>query len=218
MGSLDVTVVVPWFGDLHTRLAVDRALPSAFRAFGDHAPRVIGCTGDTVAGARQNGLDGVETEWVVFLDADDELTPGYLEAMATGTADVRAPAVEYYDHTGPVVRHIPAALWRKDRFAPMRHHRPPYPESCLCSGNWVPIGSMVRADLLRAVGGWRDFPWSEDWDLWLRCHLAGASFEQVPKAVYRAHTMPGGRNQATREVRNAAHRAIAAANGVESTR
>ena len=79
------------------------------------------------------------------------------------------------------------------------------------------IGSAVRADLVREVGGWRDFDWSEDWDLWLRCHLAGASFEPVPEAVYRAHVRLHSRNRgASDSKRLAAHRAIAEANGVAS--
>jgi GT2 family glycosyltransferase len=86
---------------------------------------------------------------------------------------------------------------------------------CLVDGNWLVVGSLVRADLVRKVGGWRDFDWSEDWDLWLRCHLAGASFEAIPEAVYRAHVRPDSRNRgASREKRLAAHKAIASANGL----
>jgi hypothetical protein len=45
-------------------------------------------------------------------------------------------------------------------------------------GNWLVIGCVARTDLLREVGGFRDFPVYEDWDLWLRCWLAGATFER----------------------------------------
>jgi hypothetical protein len=67
--------------------------------------------------------------------------------------------------------------------------------------------------MIRDVGGWRDFAWSEDWDVWLRCWLAGATVEAVPAAVYRAHVRPDSRNRApAREARLAAHQAIVAAN------
>lgn len=222
--TADVTVVVPFFGERHTELARQRAIPSA-KALGvevisvaTHPAQGVSASA-ALAGARQAGLDDVETEWVVHLDADDALTPGYLDALAAGTADIRVPAVEY--HNTMTGGYQPPALWRKPRPREVErfHIGPPPPDCvCLCPGNWVPIGAMARTDLLRKVGGWHDHPWSEDWCLWLRCHLAGASFEQIPAAVYTAYTMHGGRNQAQRPTRNEAHREIAAENGIESAR
>lgn len=37
---------------------------------------------DGAAVTRQRGLEAVETEWVAFLDDDDEMLPGHLEALA----------------------------------------------------------------------------------------------------------------------------------------
>jgi hypothetical protein len=86
---------------------------------------------------------------------------------------------------------------------------------CLTEGNWLVIGALARAELLRQIGGWRDWPVYEDWDLWLRCHLAGASIEAIPAAVYRAHVRPDSRNRAAPlEQRLTTHRAIEAANGL----
>lgn len=207
MTALDVTVVVPFFGELHTRLAHERAIPSAVQ----HGARIVVCTGTTVGEARQHGLDAVGTEWVVHLDADDELTPGYLEAMATGTADVRAPAVEYVQPDGTPT---PPNLWsagRGDCHTGTGNHT----AGCLLFGNIIPIGALVRTDVLRKVGGWHDHAWSEDWCTWLRCHLAGASFEDIPVAVYRAHVTPGSRNRSMpRHDRAVVHHEIAQENGI----
>ena len=88
-------------------------------------------------------------------------------------------------------------------------------QECLTAGNWLVVGAVARTQLLRDVGGWRDFDWSEDWDLWLRCHLHGASISAAPDAVYRAHVRPDSRNRgASKQTRQQAHRAIAAANGI----
>jgi GT2 family glycosyltransferase len=42
---------------------------------------------------------------------------------------------------------------------------------------------MVRRTWLDRVGGYQDHGWAEDYDLWLRLYLAGASFEKVPELL-----------------------------------
>lgn len=201
---MDVTVAVATFGEASwVRLAETRALPSA-RALGVPTVHVHEAT---LHDARNAALAQVRTEWVIHLDADDELETGYIAAMDTATADVRAPAVRYVRGYGD--RSAPA------RMPKVAGHTHDCTADCLPYGNWLVIGAAVRAQLVRNVGGWRDFAWSEDWDLWLRCHLAGATFEPVPAARYRAHIRRHSRNRAmVGPARLDAHRAIAAANGV----
>lgn len=200
---MDVTVAVATFGAEAWRdLAHRRAMPSA-EALG--VP-VIHTHGGTLHDARNGALALVNTEHVIFLDADDELEPGYVEAMASATADVRAPAVRY-------VRN--AADRGRPRMPRVAGHRHDCVAACLTAGNWIVIGAAVRADLVREVGGWRDFSCYEDYDLWARCYLAGATFEPVPSAIYRAYMRRDSRNRAPDQaVKMAAHRAIAVANGL----
>lgn len=150
--------------------------------------------------ARNIALERVETEWVIYLDADDELEPGYVEAMEGGSADLRAPSVRY----------VQDGRSSRPRIPKVAGHHHACTGDCLPEGNWLVIGTAVRADLLREVGGWRDFPWSEDWSSWLRCWLAGATVEAVPDAVYRAYVRPDSRNRggATQAEKIAAHKAI----------
>jgi glycosyltransferase involved in cell wall biosynthesis len=42
---------------------------------------------------------------------------------------------------------------------------------------------MMRADLLRRLGGYRSFDGPEDYDLWLRAHEAGARFSKLPEVL-----------------------------------
>lgn len=198
---MDVTVVVATFGDPSwQQLAWSRAIPSV-----PSNVTVIHEHGTTLHDARNAGLDRVTTDWVVHLDADDELEPGYLDTLAAGIADVRAPSVSYVQGSRPAAARMPRVAGHVHRcFA-----------GCLLQGNWLVVGAMARTDLLRQVGGWRAFDWSEDWDLWLRCHLAGASIEAIPKAVYRAHVRRNSRNRglpAADRVR--VHRQIEEANGL----
>lgn len=196
---MEVTVVVATFGgDEWVDLARSRAIPSA-EALG--VP-VIHSHGDTLSEARNAGLDLVATEWVCHLDADDELEPGYFDAMALSAADVRAPAVRYVGWTAN----------RPARMPKVSGHTHNCVAECLVDGNWLVIGSVARTQLLRDVGGHLEFDWSEDWSLWLRCHLAGASFEAVPRAVYRAHVRRDSRNRsASPEKRHQVHHQIARA-------
>ncbi len=200
--TLNVTVVVCTFGTAEwVQLANARALPSA-RALG--VP-VIHVHDTTLDRTRNAALDRVNTEWIIYLDADDELEAGYIRAMAAASADVRAPAVRYLQGTH--------ASW--PAMPTVAGHTHACEAACLPYGNWLVVGSMVRTQMVRAVGGWRDYPWSEDWDLWLRCYQAGATFEAVPRAIYRAHVRRNSRNRRQgHAARLAAHRAIAAANGV----
>ena len=193
MGVSDqVTVVVGTFGDSWwTRLAHDPAIPSAVT----QAP-VIHVHGETLHEARNVALEGVRTPYVVHLDADDELSPGYVAQMTEGVADIRAPAVQYVYSGHPRAPYVPKVAG----------HRHDCNAACLVTGNWIVVGACVRTDLVRAVGGWEPFAWSEDWALWARCWKAGASIEAIPAAVYVAHARPDSRNRGlAREAKDAAH-------------
>lgn len=201
MGS--VSIVVATYGHRKwVELAERRALPSA-RRFGHP---VIHAHGDTLHGARNAGLDQVTTRWVCFLDADDELEPGYFEAMARAGGEVRVPAVRY-------VR--PNGLARQSPGIPrVAGHVHDCTAECLPLGNWIVIGALVTAELVRRVGGFDDHRWSEDWCFWSRCWQAGAEFVRCPEAVYRAHVRPDSRNRgASAAAKMAAHREIAAERG-----
>lgn len=200
--SFAVTVGVATFGGPEwPALAESRAIPSA-RALG--VP-VIHVHSASLHEARNEVLAQTETEFLVNLDADDELEAGYITAMAAGTADVRAPAVRYVRGRAAYPPQVPRVAGHQHSCA----------ADCLPYGNWLVVGAAVRAELLREVGGWRDFPWGEDWDVWARCWKAGATFEAVPGAIYRAHVRAKSRNRAPHHsAKLAAHRAIAIANGL----
>lgn len=195
------TIVIASFGELKwLDIATRRAARSAFQ----QGVPVIVVHGHTLHGARNAGLAQVETEYVVFLDADDELAPNYCTFLGEGSADLRAPSVQYVSPSGqPRAPYVPRVAG---------HHHD-CSASCLLDGNYAVIGSMARAELVREVGGFRDFAWSEDWDLWLRMYRSGATVETIPDAVYIAHVRHDSRNRAPDPAtRNAAHYEIHRAN------
>jgi glycosyltransferase involved in cell wall biosynthesis len=216
---VELTVVVASCGtDYWLDLSRRRAIPSV-EALGLD-PVVAHLPGGTVAEARNYGLDQVTTEWVCFLDADDELELGYVEAMAAGAADVRAPAVRY------VPWHATLAYRRADRgraavvprVVGREHANHACEAECLAYGNWLVIGSVVRTELVRDVGGFEEWPVYEDYALWARIwRQTEATFEAVPEAVYRAHVRQSSRNRSALSARekHRVHQEIARVVGLE---
>ena len=185
----ELTVICGTFGDKKwVDLAHSRALPSA-KALG--VP-VIHYHGNNVAHARNLALSRVETPLVVCLDADDELEPGFVEAVAQSTADVRVPRVRCM-RDGQMV----AGGLFMPKIGDPAHRRGDHECSaeCLPFGNWIVVGAAARTQLLRDVGGWAEWiPIYEDWHLWAKCHRAGATFEPCPNAIYRQHLSHDSRN------------------------
>lgn len=204
---MDVTICVSTFGSDYWRdLGLEKARQTSVNlgcgVINVHLPN-----SDSLAESRNAALSLVHTEYVIFLDADDELEIHYLEAMSKGIADVLVPSVRYRRNGVLSVAHLP-------RVVPCSHEGLCGPQ-CLPLGNYVVIGACARADALRAVGGFRDWPIYEDWDLWLRIYKAGFTFENVLDAIYIAIWSATSRNRGpTQAIKNETHRAIAQANGV----
>lgn len=135
----------------------------------------------TVATARNGGALLAHGTWLVFLDADDELAPGYLAAMTRairehGAADrLFTPRVQYVSG---------------------QHRQPPrfHPEVHYQDGNWLVIGTCVPRSLFVKVGGFEEWPIYEDWALFARMQDTGAEVIRVPDAVYVAHRRQRSRN------------------------
>lgn len=49
---------------------------------------------------------------------------------------------------------------------------------------------VMRAEALERVGGYREVPWAEDHDLWLRMLEAGHRFEKVPEVLFQWRDSP----------------------------
>lgn len=175
--ALDVTIIVASFGD------PDMWAPLSLRAGAsarDQAPLIRLHRDDSdLCSIRNEAASMVRTEWMCFLDADDELEHGYIDAMARVDFDLRAPLVRFVPPGGRGGKppRIPAGT---DNMA---------------DGNRLVIGTLVRKAMFDQVGGFREWPMFEDWDLWQRCWLAGATIG-FSDAVYRAHVRRGSRNRA----------------------
>lgn len=201
MDDVGVSVIVSTFGDESWKKMAEHAIQSAEKA---GAKEVLHNHCDTLHEARNRGLEQASCEWVIHLDADDFLYETFIEEASKGTSDVRVPSIAYSYSTQFNLRNarIPAVPGHKHCCVP----------NCLEKGNYVIVGAMAKVALLREVGGWKDYEALEDFDLWQRCWLAGASFENKPKAVYLARSRPMSRNRQSPKLMKQIHYEISKTN------
>ena len=155
--------------------------------------RVVPLTsvGRGIVAALGTGLRVSRAEIVARMDADDVSAPGRLartaEALA-GDASLGAVACQ--------VRAVPEGAvgeglrryvaWQNALLSADDHARAVFVESPLCH----PATALRRA-ALDDVGGFRDVPWAEDWDLWLRMTAAGHGLAKVAEVLFDWRHLPG---------------------------
>lgn len=110
---------------------------------------------------------------IVFLDADDELDPNYVDAMEE---HIQRNQVDM----NTVIK--PSCLNVDDG--------PNIPEELkdFHTQNWCPIGCVIPVKLFVAMQGFEEWPILEDWAFWLRAEVEfGAKFEVCKEATYIIH-------------------------------
>lgn len=193
----DLTILICAHGSHGWRdLAWSRAYPSA----SGQAHTVVRYEPDaSLAEVRNAAAEEASTHWLCFLDADDELDFGYVDAMRrhAGENALLAPAVKYVD--------------------PRRATKPasfPNEPGDMRKVNRCVIGTLIQRSTFFEQGGFSEWPCYEDWDLFLGAHMFGVPIIYVPDAVYKAHVSPSGRNAPTRRMAEWAYREIQRKHGL----
>lgn len=156
---------------------------------GDQRVRVVrNARSEGVSGARNRGLAEVTTPWVVFLDDDDVLLPGHLSQVTAAIAEAERGGGQVGLGYAPVL--VCGAA--RDLRNVIGAHPPTDLARALHGGNVLPTPScvVVRADLVRAVGGFDTaLTVSADWNLWLGVarREPGAAAGAVPSVLYTQH-------------------------------
>jgi glycosyltransferase involved in cell wall biosynthesis len=180
---VDVTVIVTTMGDIRwERLAWERAIPSAAK---QADTKSFHCEETSLGHARNLAVDYHDPQdWICFLDADDELEPGYIEAMSRYGDDVHNMAI-------PDDLLVP-------RLRPVNHGAFGVAQSFrgrdILTMNPCPIGTLIHRSRFEEAERFWDEPVWEDWSLFRRCYLLGSVLHFVDDAVYRAYQSPGSRN------------------------
>jgi hypothetical protein len=182
---MQITLVIPTIAGREALL--ERAVMSAMNQTFPLAIHIeLDPDREGAAATRNKALTQVATEWVAFLDDDDELKPNHLRSCArharlTG-ADVVYPG---YDTVGE---------------DPIGCFGIPFDPHLIGLRNYIPVTTLCRTELVQAVGGFQPHPDEngdpcEDWGLWLALLKAGAKFSHLPQRTWIWHVDGGTRGR-----------------------
>jgi glycosyltransferase involved in cell wall biosynthesis len=145
--------------------------------------RIVPVSGDGggIAASLGRGLAAARGSFIARMDADDVALPGRLgKQAALLESDPRLAVVgtrvEPLGPCGEGMRRYIA--WQNALVGPGDHRRDLFVESPLCHPS-----VLLRRTALEDVGGWRDVPWAEDYDLWLRLDARGWLLAKVPEVL-----------------------------------
>jgi len=158
-----------------------------------------------LAAARNSGLRAATGDYVQLLDADDALEPRKLETQVGFLERERDVGIVYGDvrYFDSVTRERRRALYSDEDWMPKTSGSGDVVVRALLRGNIMVVNSpLVRRAVVDQVG-WFDesLRSAEDWDYWLRCALARASFQYVDGAgalaLVRVHQRSMSQNRVT---------------------
>lgn len=159
-------------------------------AGGDSRLRLLSNAGPPgVVGASVTAGRAAAGEWLARMDADDVSHPERLVrqramSLERPDLDVIGCGVEILSPQGDgMVRHVEwvNSLMESDRIANARFIENPM----------VHPSSLMRKSAVEAAGGYRDVPWAEDHDLYLRMLERGSVFGKVPEMLLKWRDSPG---------------------------
>lgn len=190
---MSVSVCVSTYGEERwAELARSRAIPSAegqgVEVVFTHMPE------GSVALARNASAEQASGEWLVFLDADDELAGGYVTQMldAVGVLELVSDETPWTTLFTPAVSYCVDGRKQAPKFWPVV----PYQDA-----NWMVVGTMISREWFHELGGFRNYgdpPGSnayEDWGLWALAQREGSTVVKVPDAVYVAWVTQDSRHR-----------------------
>lgn len=177
MRQTTVAIVIATYGDKeYWDQMAKRAIASA-QSQTRPANEILRIHGTSLSEARNTALERSISDWIICLDADDELGADYVESMLSSTGDIRQPST--LGVVGGIEDDFPVLI----------------PSKPLIEGNYIVIGAMFNKKIALEVNGFRELPAFEDWDLWVRMVAAGATVGTCAKAIYKVHVRENSRNQ-----------------------
>ncbi len=131
-----------------------------------------------VSAARNFGVALSQGEYLLFLDADDLVAPGYIE---------KGVQILNNNHA---LKLVCCLTERFDKNKSEKWKLPPLSIENLTASNCIPVSNILRKKDFIAVGGFdENLPALEDWDLWLRLLNSDDDFFQISEYLfyYRQH-------------------------------
>jgi hypothetical protein len=182
----DVTVCIPSIAPRGKMLTRALASVTTQTRPADAISVVIDHDRSGAARVRNETWRRAHTDWVAFLDDDDELLPHHLEHLLAVQADTGADLVyPWHRIIGPDGRTKADLLGGQGV---------PFEPSELDVRNFIPVTILVRRELLIEVDGFPipgtpEWPHEdcEDWACWRRIRDAGGVFVHTPEVTWLWH-------------------------------
>ena len=157
----------------------------ALEALEDQIDILIRTDNFGVVNARNTAIDAASGRYILPLDADDLIEPGYLEQAID--------ALENDPHLGIVYCH---ADYFGEKQGPWK--LPPYRFPEILVGNMIFNSGVFRRDDWAEVGGYNpnmQYGW-EDYDFWIAIISLGREVLQLSDTLFHYRILPGSRNSA----------------------
>lgn len=161
------------------------------RADTDPRWRVLTQPHQGIVAALNLGLQACRSGLVARMDADDVAHPERLARQAAYLAAHPETAVVGCRVDGFPPGEVRQGLqvyleWQNSLLSDEQIRREMFVESPLTHPSVV-----VRREWIERAGGYREYGWAEDYDLWLRLYLAGARFAKLPEVLLWWREHPG---------------------------
>ena len=146
--------------------------------------RVIPSEGRGLVAALDTGLRAAEGTWIARMDADDVADPRRLELQAPllQQRTVVDGGVRFFRDDGEV----PPGMRRYERFV----NTVDVDRELLVESFVVHPAATFHRHAVVEAGGYRDGPFPEDYELWLRLHAGGWTFHKVPELLVSMRDRP----------------------------
>ncbi len=162
----------------------DRSVARVRQRFGNNPKlRIIASPGAGLVAALNSGIAAARGDYIARLDADDWAHPKRIELQArmldadssVGLVACRAQAFPHAALTDGMVQYL---KWQDrcldtDTIAHQIYVESPFVHSSV----------MLRANIVERVGAYREGPFPEDYELWLRMHAAGVRMQKLDRLL-----------------------------------
>lgn len=177
--------------DLELLLVDDHSHDGAIESLPpDPRLRIVKHSGDGIVDSLNLGIIKSRAQFIARMDADDICPADRLEVQLNFAEDhpdigIISGRVAMFSEEGEVQEGNRAYVdWLNSLMKPDTIQRDIFVESPLCHPS-----VLIRREVFRHIGLYRDLSWPEDYDLWLRAWLGGVSMSKVEQLVllWREH-------------------------------
>jgi len=199
-GPVDVSVVIPCFDQgeylVEAVASVERSAPERSELVivddGSRQPRtlevlealkkagyqVISQSNAGLAEARNRGLREARGRFILPLDADNRLLPGFLESAVA--------VLDAEPEVGVVYGDLRELGGRSNRVTP-----PEFDLDALLWANFIDACAVYRREIWETAGGYDPgVPAWEDWELWISAAERGWRFRRLPEVTFEYRVRP----------------------------